>query len=190
MAMVRAPAARADLVAATRSGLRPDCEITMNSAWRSIKGVRNAVITEGALAETGRRSRVSTRYLRKTPACPELPRPHTTHRGAEPIPTRRAMSRVARRLRTILATTSALSPISLAIADVVTAQSPPSRLARRCCPRDTGHRSLASSANTRRRLPSQSFQNVLGIGLVDTQRQKDCRLDVSLGLLKRAAACD
>jgi hypothetical protein len=31
MAMVRAPAARADLVAATRSGLRPDCEITMKS---------------------------------------------------------------------------------------------------------------------------------------------------------------
>ena len=37
MAMVRAPAARADLVAAIRSGLRPDCEITMNSASRSFK---------------------------------------------------------------------------------------------------------------------------------------------------------
>src|SRR6185437_6152491 len=127
MAMVRAPAARADLVAATRSGLRPDCEITMNSAWRSIKGVRNAVITEGALAETGRRSRVSTKYLRRTPACPELPRPHTTHRGAERMPIRCAMSCVAARLRTILATTSALSPISLAIADVVTIR--PLRLA-------------------------------------------------------------
>ena len=65
MAMVRAPAARADRVAAIRSGLRPDCEITMNSAWRSIKGVRNAVITEGALAETGRRSRVSRGISRK-----------------------------------------------------------------------------------------------------------------------------
>src|SRR5439155_3923713 len=130
MAMVRAPAARADLVAAIRSGLRPDCEITINSAWRSINGVRNAVITEGALAETGRRSRVSTRYLKKTPACPELPRPHTTHRGAEPTPTPCTMSRVAGRLRTILATTSALSPISLAIADVVTTQ--PLRLA--CAP--------------------------------------------------------
>ena len=91
MAMVRAPAARADLVAATRSGLRPDCEMTMNSALRSIKGVRNAVMTEGALAETGRRSRVSTRYLRKTPAWPELPRPHMTHRGAQPIPIRCAI---------------------------------------------------------------------------------------------------
>src|SRR5215831_10851458 len=138
MAMVRAPAARADLVAARRSGLRPDCEITMNRAWRSVNGVRNAVITEGALAETGRRSRVSTRYLRKTPACPELPRPHTTHRGAEPIPIRFAMSRVAGRLRTILATTSTLSPISLAIAEVVTAQ--PLRLD--CAPPllwDAGH---------------------------------------------------
>src|SRR5262249_2031579 len=138
MAMVRAPAARADLVAATRSGLRPDCEITMNSAWRSIKGVRKAVITEGALFETGRRSRVSTRYLRKTPACPELPRPHTTQRGAEPIPMRCAMSRVARRLRAILATTSGLSPISLAMADVVTSQPFHAACARRL-PRDGGH---------------------------------------------------
>src|SRR5206468_3331270 len=92
----------------------------------------------GALAETGRRSRVSTRYLKKTPAWPELPRPHTTHKGAEPIPTRCAMSRVARRLRTILATTSALSPISFAIADIVTAQ--PLHLA--CAPPlpwDAGH---------------------------------------------------
>src|SRR5262245_37499164 len=138
MAMVRAPAARADRVAATRSGLRPDCEITMNSASRSIKGVRNAVITEGALAETGRRSRVSIRYLKKTPACPELPRPHITHRGAEPIPIRCAMSRVAGRLRTILAATSGLSPISLAMADVVMAHA--LRLA--CAPPrlwDAGH---------------------------------------------------
>jgi hypothetical protein len=120
MATVRAPAARADFVAATRSGLRPDCEMTMNSALRSIRGVRNAVITEGALAETGRRRRASTRYLKKIPACPELPRPHTTHRGAEPIPIRCAMSRVVRRLPAMLAATSALSAISLAMADFVT----------------------------------------------------------------------
>src|SRR6187200_1559505 len=94
----------------------------MNRAPRSCNGVRNAVMTEGALAETGSRSRVSMRYLKKTPACPELPRPHTTHRGAEPISIRCAMSRVASRLRTILATTSALSLVSLAIADVVTAE--------------------------------------------------------------------
>src|ERR1700759_4615627 len=121
MATVRAPAARADFVAATRSGLRPDCEMTMNSALRSIRGVRNAVITEGALAETGRRRRVSIRYLKKTPACPELPRPHTTHRWAEPIPIRCAIWRVARWLLAILAATSALSAISFAIADGVTA---------------------------------------------------------------------
>jgi hypothetical protein len=35
-------------------GAAPDCEITMNSAWCSIKGARNAVSTEEALAETGR----------------------------------------------------------------------------------------------------------------------------------------
>src|SRR3974390_1628144 len=85
MAIVRAPVARADFVAATRSGLRPDCEITMNKAFRSTSGVRNAVVHDGGLAETGRPSRVSTRYLKKTPAWPELPRPHTTHKGADSI---------------------------------------------------------------------------------------------------------
>src|SRR5437764_15054228 len=54
IATVRAPDARADCVAATRSGLRPDCEITMNSALRNVSGLRNAVITDGALADTGR----------------------------------------------------------------------------------------------------------------------------------------
>ena len=100
MAIVRAPVARADSVAATRSGLRPDCEITINRAFRSSSVVRNAVVTDGALAETGRRSRVSTRYLRNTPAWPELPRPHRTHKGAEPILTRWAISAMLRRLRT------------------------------------------------------------------------------------------
>ena len=121
IATVRAPASRAARVAATRSGLRPDCEITMNSALRSLSGTRKAVMTEGAPADTGSRSRVSTRYLRKTPACPELPRPQITHSGAAPTARRAAISRVAARARMILATTSALSPISLAIADVVTA---------------------------------------------------------------------
>src|SRR5215471_6847557 len=101
MAIVRAPVARADFVAATRSGLRPDCEITINRAFRSSSVVRNAVVTDGALAETGRRSRVSTRYLRKTPAWPELPRPHRTHRGAEAIFNCCAISATVRRLRTI-----------------------------------------------------------------------------------------
>src|SRR5882672_4278332 len=155
IATVRAPDARADLVAATRSGLRPDCEITMNSAFRSISGLRNAVVTDGALAETGRRSRVSTRYLRKTPAWPELPRPHRTHTGAEPILSRCAISPVARRLPTIRETTSALSPVSRAIAEVpgsVIAQP----LHHDTAPLSSNYslRSLESSANTRRRLPS------------------------------------
>jgi hypothetical protein len=34
----------------------------MNRALRSFKAAPNAVMTEGALAETGRRSRVSIRY--------------------------------------------------------------------------------------------------------------------------------
>src|SRR5262245_26121510 len=54
IATVGGPAARADCVAATRSGLRPDCEITMNSAFRNASGLRNAVTTDGALADTGK----------------------------------------------------------------------------------------------------------------------------------------
>src|ERR1700751_5030538 len=53
IATVRAPDSRADCVAATRSGLRPDWEITMNSAFRKASGFRNTVGLQGALAESG-----------------------------------------------------------------------------------------------------------------------------------------
>src|SRR6516165_8862325 len=170
MAIVRAPVARADFVAATRSGLRPDCEITMNRAFRSTSGVRNAVVTDGALAETGRPSRVSTRYLRKTPAWPELPRPHRTHKGADSILSHFAIPAMSRRLRTIRETTSALSPISLAIAEFVTAQ----RLHLDCAPPSLSCRklSLESSANTRRRLPSYLLRIVSASALSEPKAKR------------------
>ncbi len=101
------------------------------------------------------------------------------------------MSRVAGRLRTILATTSALSPISLAIAEVVTNRS---ALLARC--RTLGSpitilvtirvRILGELGKYTSKIAVTVFQDILGIDLVDTQRQKDCRLDVSVSLLERA----
>src|SRR5205085_10639399 len=54
IATVRAPDARADCGAATRSGPPPDWEITMNSAFRDVSGLRTAVINDGTLPDTGR----------------------------------------------------------------------------------------------------------------------------------------
>jgi len=52
MATVRAPAARADFVAATRSGLRPDCEITMNNASLAGQTEVGFTLTNSSIAAT------------------------------------------------------------------------------------------------------------------------------------------
>jgi len=93
---------------------------------------RAASIVAGLL--DGEATTVSTRYLKKNRACPELPRPHTTPRGAGPISFRCAMSRVAGGHERFWRQ----HPISPDIADVVMAQ----RVRLACSqplPHDAGH---------------------------------------------------
>jgi len=141
----------------------------MNSAWRSINGVRNAVITEGALVKR-ERSLVSTRYLKKTPACPELPR-RTRRTGGRSQSRFAVRCRASRRLRTIWRQHPRFPDFARHRG---CRHAQPLRLA--CAPRSLDAVTIPGELGKHApKLPSQFFR-WSRINSVDTQRQKTCRL--------------
>ena len=62
-ATTSAPALACASTVASRSGLRPDCEIAMHNARRVDTGASNSDTTDGAADATGTPTIVSIRYL-------------------------------------------------------------------------------------------------------------------------------